>query len=65
MFAAEMAWGYAGAKGDILKDEYAKKMSEGMVLQMRALFNSNLTYPQEYRHPLHRHVMEKNQGDRV
>ena len=59
MFAAEFAWGYAGAKGDILKDEYAKKMSEEMVLQMKALFDSNLIYPKEFRHPLHRHVMEK------
>jgi multimeric flavodoxin WrbA len=59
MFAAEVAWGYAGARGDILKDEYAKKMSEEMVLQMHALYNSNLTYPEEFRHPLHRHVMEK------
>jgi multimeric flavodoxin WrbA len=64
MFAAEAAWGYAGAKGDILKDDYAKKMSEEMVLQMRALFNSHLTYPREFRHPLHRHVMEKYQGER-
>jgi multimeric flavodoxin WrbA len=62
MFAAEVAWGYAGAKGDILKDDYAKKMSEEMVLQMQALFNSHLTYPQEFRHPLHRHVMEKYQN---
>ena len=64
MFAAEAAWGYAGAKGDILKDDYAKKMSEEMVLQMQALFNSHLTYPREFRHPLHRHVMEKYQGEK-
>ena len=61
MFAAEVAWGYAGAKGDILKDEYAKKMSGEMVLQMKGLFNSNLVYPSEFRHPLHRHTMEKYQ----
>lgn len=61
MFAAEVAWGYAGAKGDILKDEYAKRMSEEMVLQMQALNNSKLNYPKEFRHPLHRHVMEKYQ----
>lgn len=59
MFAAEFTWGYAGGKGDILKDELAKKMSEEMVLQMHALFNAKLTYPQEFCHPLHRHVMEK------
>ncbi|MFC1493870.1 flavodoxin family protein [Thermodesulfobacteriota bacterium] len=59
MFAAEFTWGYAGGKGDILKDEFAKKMSEEMVLQMHALFNANLTYPKEFCHPLHRHVMEK------
>ena len=62
MFAAEVAWGYAGGKGEILKDDYAKKMSEEMVLQMQALFNSHLTYPKEFRHPLHRHVMEKFQN---
>ena len=59
MFAAEFTWGYAGAKGDILKDEFAMKMSEEMVLQMRGLFNAKLTYPEEFCHPLHRHVMEK------
>ncbi len=59
MFAAEVAWGYAGARGDILKDEYAKKMSEEMALQMHALYKSNLSYPKEFQHPLHRHVMEK------
>ena len=65
MFAAEFAWGYAGAKGDILKDEYAKKMTEEMVLQMHGLFDANLSYPEEFAHPLHRHVMEKYppQGD--
>ena len=61
MFATEVAWGYAGGKGDILKDEYAKKMSAEMVLQMLSLFNANLRYPQEFRHPLHRHVMEQIQ----
>lgn len=59
MFAAEFAWGYAGAKGDILKDEYAKKMSEEMVVQMQTLFSANLSFPKEFSHPLHRHVMEK------
>jgi hypothetical protein len=41
MFAAEFAWGYAGAKGDILKDEVAKKMSEEMVLQMHGCIMQN------------------------
>lgn len=59
MFAAEFTWGYAGAKGDILKDKFAMKMSEEMVLQMHGLFNAGLTYPGEFCHPLHRHVMEK------
>jgi multimeric flavodoxin WrbA len=59
MFAAEFAWGYAGAKGDILKDEFAKKMSEEMVLQMHGLYNAKLVYPKDFKHPLHRHVMEK------
>ena len=58
MLAAEVAWGYAGAKGDILKDEYAKRMTEEMVLQMQALFDANFKYPREFSHPLHRHVME-------
>lgn len=65
MFAAEVAWGYAGAKGDILKDEFARRLSEEMVLQMKALFDSNLIYPKEFRHPLHRHVMEKFKNGEV
>ena len=57
MFAAEFAWGYAGAKGDIAKDPNAGRMAEEMVLQMQGLCDAKLTFPAEFKHPLHRHVL--------
>ena len=59
MLAAEFAWGYAGGKGDILKDPMAVGMAREMVLQMQALYEARLTYPAAFDRPLHRLVREK------
>ncbi len=59
MFAAEVAWGYAGEKGAIRKDAFALKMAREMVRQMQALFQSGLKYPADFDMPLHRLVRER------
>jgi multimeric flavodoxin WrbA len=59
MFSAEFAWGYAGEKGGIKKDEFAVNLTKTMVHQMEALFGANLTYPKEFDSPIHRLAMEK------
>ena len=59
MFAAEFTWGYAGEKGAIKNDISAANMAKEMVRQMRALYNANLKYPEEFDMPLHRLVWEK------
>jgi multimeric flavodoxin WrbA len=59
MFAAEFAWGYAGEKGAIKKDDFALGMAREMVHQMEALSRADLKYPEEFNMPLHRMVMEK------
>jgi multimeric flavodoxin WrbA len=62
MFAAEFAWGYAGEKGAVRKDDFALKMAKEMVHQMEALSRANLKYPEEFNMPLHRMVMEKRRS---
>jgi len=59
MFAAEFTWGYAGEKGAIKNDASAMTMARAMVHQMRALFQADLKYPEEFDMPLHRLVREK------
>lgn len=59
MFAAEFAWGYAGEKGAIMRDEFAVNLTKTMVHQMEALFHAHLKYPEEFDSPIHRLVQEK------
>jgi hypothetical protein len=50
---------YAGEKGAIKNDASAMMMAKAMVHQMRALFQANLKYPEEFDMPLHRLIHEK------
>jgi multimeric flavodoxin WrbA len=59
MFAAEFAWGYAGDKGSIKKDEFALTLTKTMVGQMEALHRAHLIYPEEFHSPIHRLAFER------
>ena len=59
MFAAEFAWGYAGEKGAIGKDEFAITLTKTMVGQMEALHRAGLAYPKDFHSPIHRLTFQK------
>ena len=61
MFAAEFAWGIAGAKGDIIKDKFGMTIVGEMVKQMIGLYDAKLVYPSEFKHTLLRHTWAKIQ----
>ena len=61
MFAAEFAWGMAGAKGDIIKDKFGMTIVGEMVKQMIGLYDAKLVYPATFKHTLLRHTWEKIQ----
>ena len=60
MFCTEFAWGYARDKGEIERDEIARKAARATARQMVSFIRSRPKYPEEFDVPLPRFIRKKD-----